>query len=395
MATDKPDAKSRSSGTPGSPHTGETPVPHPTGETPVPHPPVPQGLSRRELLLRGGATVAVAGLGTAAVIKLYDPKGDAGLQPPPAITLKDYFAKVNFPPDQPRISVAFGKIEDIEQMVRTAVGGLTKGEGMGRFIARGDVVMLKPNVGFDRGPQLGATTNPDVVRAVIRLCKEAGASRVIVADNPIENPEACFAKSGIKAAALAEGAEVVIHSNTHDAPVQVRATQPNAARHEALGTWPIFWKPLKEADKVIGIPPIKDHNLCFASMSMKNWYGLLGGRRNQFHQAIHNIVSDLGFMMKPTLIIVDGTRVMMKNGPTGGRVDDIRIGGVAGRPSIVASVDQLGCDTYCLQTLLGRDPAQLAYCDLAFQKFGSDPTRLVTRNWQEYKQQGKLVETVV
>lgn len=352
-------------------------------------------MSRRDLLKRGGATVAVAGLATAAAVKLYDPRGDAGLQPSPPITLKDYFAKVDFAKDAPRISAAYGTLDQIEQMVRTAVGGLTKGEGMSKFIAKGDVVMLKPNVGFDRGPHLGATTNPDVVRAVIRLCREAGARKIIVADNPIENPEACFAKSAIKAAAQAEGAEVVIHASSHDAPVQVRATRPDGSKGEALGTWPIFWKPLKEADKVIGLPPIKDHNLCFASMSMKNWYGLLGGRRNQFHQAIHNIVSDLGFMMKPTLVIVDGTRVMMKNGPTGGRLDDIRIGGVNGRPAVVASVDQLGCDTWCYQKLLGRDPAQLAYFDLAYQKFGNDPSRLVTRSWQEYNQQGKVVENSV
>ncbi len=373
--------------------TGETPVPHSkhTGETPVPQ----RGISRRDLLIRGGGTVAAAGIGCWAAAKLYDPQGHAGLQPPEPIRLKNYFEKVDFPASSPRISAAFGQIEKIEQMVRAALGGLDRELGIKRFVAKGDVVMIKPNVGFDRGPTLGATTNPDVVRAVIRLCREAGASRIIVADNPIENPEACFAKSGIKAAAEAEGATVVIHSSTHDAPVEVRPGKPDGTKHQALGTWPIFWKPLKEADKVIGIPPIKDHNLCHASMSMKNWYGLLGGRRNQFHQAIHNIVSDLGFMMRPTLIVVDGTRVMMKNGPTGGRVDDIKIGGVADRPCIVASVDQLANDTYCMQTLLGRDPASLAYLDLAFEKFGSDPTRLVARSWQEYKGQGKVVETSV
>jgi hypothetical protein len=58
----------------------------------------------------------------------------------------------------------------------------------------------------------------------------------------------------------------------------------------------------------------------------------------------------------------------------------------------VASVDQLACDSYCFQKLLGRDPAQLAYLDLAYQKFGHDPSRLVARNWQEYQSQGKLIE---
>jgi uncharacterized protein (DUF362 family) len=218
---------------------------------------------------------------------------------------------------------------------------------------------------------------------------------VIVADNPIESPPACFAKSGIQEAAEAEGAIVAIHSNVHDEQVQVRPGNPDGAKGEALGTWPIFWKPLREATKVIGIPPIKDHNLCYASMGMKNWYGLLGGRRNQFHQAIHNIVSDLGYMMRPTLMIADGTRVMMHNGPTGGRLEDVRVGGVDGTPVIVASVDQLGCDSWCVQNLLGRDPASVSYLEMAYKKFGQDPRRLTAANWQEYKGQGKVVETTI
>ncbi len=338
--------------------------------------------------------MAAAGLATWGAFKIYDPVGDAGLQQPPPITLPDYFEKVDFPTSAPRISAAFGDMESIPRMVKAAVSGL-HADGFRQFIAKGDVVMIKPNVGFDRGPSLGATTNPEVVQAIIELVKEAGASRVIVADNPIEDPGACFAKSGIKRAAEASGAEVVIHASTHDAPVAVRDRSPNGAANEALGTWPIFWKPLEAADKVIGVPPIKDHNLCSASMSMKNWYGLLGGRRNQFHQAIHDIISDLGYMMKPTMVIIDGTRVMMSNGPTGGRLDDLKIGGVAQRPVIVASVDQLACDSWCYQKLLGRDPAQLTYLEMAYKKFGEDPARLTAAHWQEYKTQGKVVETSV
>jgi len=358
----------------------------------------PGKLTRRDLIVRGGATVLAAGAGAVAFTWLHDSEGDAGLKLPEPVKLGDYFAPVEYDPAAPRLAYAHTSppkfesgYEVVERMVRAAVGGLHP-DGMKRFIRRGDVVMLKPNVGFDRGPRLGATTNPDVVRAVIRLCREAGARRVIVADNPIEEPEVCFAKSGIRDAARLEGAEVVIHSPVHDAEVAVRDRPPDPARHEALGRWPIFWKPLAGADKVIGIPPIKDHNLCYASMSMKNWYGLLGGRRNQFHQAIHDIVSDLGFLMSPTLIIVDGTRVMMSNGPTGGRTSDIALGGRLGRPVIVASVDQLACDGWCYQNLLGRDAAALRYLDYAYEKFGRLPGRLVERSWQTYRDQGKIVD---
>jgi uncharacterized protein (DUF362 family) len=350
--------------------------------------------TRRDLLIRGGGTLAVAGLAAAGAYILHDPKGDAGLQPPPPMRLKNYFEQIkpDYPASAPRISAAFGDFAHVEDMVRRAVLALNPQLGMKRFISRGDVVCIKPNVGFDRGPELGATTNPDVVRAVVKLCIEAGARRVIVADNPIESPAACFAKSGIRQSAEQAGADVLIHASTHDSPVQVRPGQPDARRGEALGTWPIFWRALEHADKVIGVPPIKDHNLCYASMSMKNWYGLLGGRRNQFHQAIHNIVSDLGLMMSPTLVIADGTRVMMSSGPTGGRLEDVQPGGITGRPVIVAGVDQLALDSWCLQHLLGRDPAALAYLNMAFDKFGRDPGRIVARSWQEYKTQGLIAE---
>jgi uncharacterized protein (DUF362 family) len=355
--------------------------------------------TRRDLLVRGGATVLTAGAAAGVFAWLYDSKGDAGLQLPPPLKLKDFFVGLNYDPAAPRIAFAHASPETfaadpmiVERITRAAIGGL-HADGIKRFIKKGETVLIKPNVGFDRGPKLGATTNPDVVRAVIRLClKEAGARKVIVADNPIEEPAVCFAKSGIRDAAAAEGAEVVIHSAAQDREIAVRDRTPDPARNEALGRWPIFWRPLAAADKVIGVAPIKDHNLCYASMTMKNWYGLLGGRRNQFHQAIHDIVSDLGLMMSPTLVIADATRVMMKNGPTGGRVSDIAIGGLLGRPTIVASVDSLACDAWCYQTLLGRDPAALRYLDLAYQKFGRAPGRLVERNWQTYREQGKLVD---
>ncbi|MHC4445972.1 MAG: DUF362 domain-containing protein [Planctomycetota bacterium] len=348
--------------------------------------------TRRDLLVRGGQAVVVGGLLGGAALYLHDPEGDAGLQDVKPVRLKDYFAKVAFPDTSPRISVAYGGMDDVEKMVGAAVGGIDP-LGIKRFIAQGDVVLLKPNVGFDRNWKLGATTNPEVVRSVIRLCREAGAGKIIVADNPIENPAACFIRSGVEAAARDEGADVYLHSSAQDVPVVVRDAKPDTSKGEILQTWPIFWKPLSEADKVIGIPVIKDHNLCSASMGMKNWYGLLGGRRNQFHQAIHHIISDLGYMMKPTLMIADGTRVMMTNGPTGGRLDDIKIGGIAGRPVVVASVDQLACDSWCYENLLGRDPASLAYLDLAYKKFGDDPSRRVARHWQDYKRLGMIAET--
>ena len=87
----------------------------------------PPGVTRRELLVRGGQTAAVAGLATAAAWKLYDPIGDAGLQPPPPIRLKDYFAKVDFDPAAVRLSAAFGRLDQVDRMVTAALAGLPSG----------------------------------------------------------------------------------------------------------------------------------------------------------------------------------------------------------------------------------------------------------------------------
>ncbi len=353
-------------------------------------------LTRREWLRQGAGAVVATGAAAAGGWWLYDAKGDAGLRKTDAseIQLANYFEKIEFPPSAPRLSIAVGDDQSIERMVRAAIGGLDAALGMRRFVTGGDCVLVKPNVGFDRAPHLGATTHPEVLRWVIRLCKEAGAARILVADNPIESPDACFAKSGISDVCAAEGARVVLPAEVHFKTVAIRDRQPDANRGESLGRWSVFHRPLAEATKVIGLAPIKDHNLCSASMNLKNWYGLLGGRRNQFHQAIHNIVSDLAFMVSPTLVIADGTRVMMRNGPTGGRITDVKPGGEIGRPTVVASVDPVACDAWCYQKLLGRDPAKLAYLEMAERKITERVAAGVKRfgecDWKAYERNGLI-----
>lgn len=358
-------------------------------------------LTRRECLTRGAGAVLAAGAAAVGGYLLYDPEGDAGLLKlsNSNARLNNYFAEVDFPASNPRVSIATGDERRIEQMVRAAVGGLDPSLGIKRFITKEDVVLIKPNVGFDRPPYLGATTHPEVLRAVIRLCKEAGARKIIITDNPIESPRACFAKSGIGQVAEAEGAIIVLPERGRFETLTFRDREPDWRKGEALGRWPILYEPLAEATKVIGVAPIKDHNLCSASMNLKNWYGLLGGRRNLFHQVIHNIVSDLALMMSPTLVIADATRVMMRNGPTGGRVTDVIPGGKLGRAAVIASVDPVACDAWCYQHLLGRDPAKLAYLKLAHEKIqdriAAGHRRFGQFSWKIYERQGLIVTTSV
>lgn len=376
-------------------------------------------LTRREILTRGAGAVLAAGAAAAGGYLLYDPKGDAGLPEPSdrTVRLKNYFAGIDFPASNPRISIATAGSLDpvagadaalsresllaptIERLVRAAVAGLDPKLGVGRFVSAGDVVVIKPNVGFDRPPHLGATTHPEIVRALIRLCSEAGAREILIADNPIESPAACFAKSGIGRVAEEEGARAVLPARHRFEVLALRDHDPDRSKGEALGRWPILYRPLADGTKLIGVAPIKDHNLADASMILKNWYGLLGGRRNQLHQAIHETISDLALAFSPTLVIADGTRVMMRNGPTGGRITDVQPGGELGRPAVVAAVDPVACDAWCYENLLGRDPAQLPYLDLAHQKIqvqvAAGQHRFAEHDWLVYERRGQILTSAV
>lgn len=239
-----------------------------------------------------------------------------------------------------------------DEPTKLLLPALQKLGGMAAFITKGDVVVIKPNVAFATPALTGATSNPDLVAALVKEVISAGASRVIVTDNPINTPDRAFFQTGIGPAAQKEGAEVMIPREQSFVPLSVEGGQ-------LIRQWPFYAEPFLKADKVIGVAPVKDHTRAKASMSMKNWYGLLGGRRNQFHQDVHNIVKELAMMMTPTLVVLDGTRVMMRNGPTGGSMNDL-----AGKQTLIISTDQVAADAAGYE-LLERDPAQLDYLQMA------------------------------
>ncbi len=284
-------------------------------------------------------------------LSLKDPTGEVGKPKKRRLRLPEGGFAVKKAPVAD-LGVARGEVPD--QLVRAAIDAIG---GLGRFIAKGDVVVIKPNVAFERAAPLGATSNPEVLAALIRAVRDAGAREVRVCDNPIESPESCFAKSGIQKAAVEAGARVFLPRPGDFATLNV----PGA---KWIENWPFFWRPFQGANKVIGLAPVKDHNLCFASMTTKNWYGLLGGRRNQFHQDIHGIITDLALMMRPTFVLLDGTRVLFRSGPTGGSLDDVRPG-----HTVVAATDSLAADAYGWDLVLdrkGRERPQ--YLELAAAK---------------------------
>lgn len=357
-------------------------------------------LTRRECLVRGAGAVVTAGAFAAAGYALHDPLGTAGQEDPaPYKPFKNFFANVEFPKSNAHLAVASGPEDKIDALVRATIQALDPEQGIRRFISRGDVVVLKPNVAFDRPPHLGATTHPEVMRTLIRLCKEAGAARIIVTDFPVEDAETCFRRSGIAQVVAAEGAQLRLPTEREFETVRLREAPPEKHRGEVVGAWKILHRPFVEADKVIDVAPVKDHGLAGGTMSLKNWYGLIGGRRHKFHQAINEVISDFGLFVSPTLVVNDGTRVMLTNGPTGGRPTDVAPGGKLGRPTIVASVDPVACDAWCYDKLMGRDSKQLGYLELTQKKVAprikAGENRFASADWKNYEREGKLTVTSV
>jgi uncharacterized protein (DUF362 family) len=184
------------------------------------------------------------------------------------------------------------------------------------------------------------------------LCLKAGAAKVIVSDNPINDPASCFQLTGIAKAAREAGAEIMLPVDRYFKPITI----PGA---KLIKDWPVLFEPFKQVNRIIGLAPVKNHHRSGASMTMKNWYGLLGGRRNIFHQDINTIIVELAQMVKPTLVVLDGTTTMMTNGPTGGSLSDLKE-----TATMIVSTDQVAADAYGA-SLLGMETSTLPYIKAA------------------------------
>jgi uncharacterized protein (DUF362 family) len=227
--------------------------------------------------------------------------------------------------------------------------------GMKNFVSPGDIVVVKPNIGWDRRPEQAANTNPEVVSEVIKMCLEAGAKKVKVFDRSCNAAQRCYESSGIKKAASAAGAEV---SYTLD-PLFKETRLPQGV---VLKSWEIY-KPALECDALINIPIAKHHGLSRLTLGMKNLMGILGGDRGNIHQSIDEKLADVANFIKPRLTILDAYRILTNHGPTGGNPRDVKLTKtvIAGRN--IASVDAYGT------ILFGLKPVDLS-CIVLGNKLG-------------------------
>jgi uncharacterized protein (DUF362 family) len=235
-------------------------------------------------------------------------------------------------------------------ITRAAVAALG---GMGKFVAKGDKVVVKPNIGWDRTPEMAACTNPEVVKTLVELVLEAGAKKAIVIDNTTNQAKRCYVRSGIQEAVKQAGGDMLF--------VDDYRVKRAALKGEWIKEWEVLLD-VVESDKIINVPIAKHHSLCRLTLGGKNWLGATGGARNQFHQDLDKAIVDLSAFFKPRLTVLDAYRILVRNGPQGGRASDTEL-----RKTVVAGTDPIAVDAYGC-SFFGLAPRDLPYLALARER---------------------------
>lgn len=245
--------------------------------------------------------------------------------------------------EPPPLAVRSGK--NVEQLVADTLAALG---GMETFVKRGETVVVKPNIGWDRTPDLAANTSPAVVAAIVAACLEAGAAKVRIFDRTCNDPRRCYAQSGIAAAVDALGSDRVAVEYMDRRAYQAVAIKDGTA----LKSWE-FYRPALEADRLINVPVAKHHSISKLTLGMKNIMGVIGGNRGVLHRDIAEALCDINLVVPSDLTVVDATRILIANGPQGGRVEDVRQ-----RDTLIASPDIVAADSFAA-TLFDFQPAEI------------------------------------
>lgn len=244
------------------------------------------------------------------------------------------------------LAVAKGPNADPGEITRRAIAAIG---GIERFVKKGAEVIIKPNVctayyGFE----YAATTNPQVVAALVQLCLQAGAKRVRVMDFPFGGtPQASYDKSGIAAAAKTAGASLEVMSSMKYRDVEI----PQGKR---LKQWKVYGD-IMDADLVINVPIAKDHSSARLTLGMKNLMGVVQDRNGMHSRGLHQSIADINTVVRPQLTVVDAIRILTNNGPTGGNLNDVKK-----LDTVIASTDVVAADAFAT-TLFGLKPADIDY----------------------------------
>lgn len=202
--------------------------------------------------------------------------------------------------------------------------------GMGRFVKTGQKVVIKPNMSFAGGPEDATDTNPEVVRELVAMCREAGAERVRVLDHTLRREERCI--EGVQKACEVHGDDIV------QAVSRSRFFKETPIPEGRQMTETDVMREVLEADVLIAAPVAKSHSGAGVSLSMKGMMGLVYNRGVMHSRYdLHESIVDLASLLKPALVVVDGSRVLSTNGPGGP-------GRVLKMDTIIASADMVAAD---------------------------------------------------
>ncbi|MFA5272382.1 MAG: DUF362 domain-containing protein [Candidatus Omnitrophota bacterium] len=240
---------------------------------------------------------------------------------------------------------------------KTTVKAVEAMGGMGKFVKKDSVVLIKPNIGWASSPESGSCTNPQVVAALVELSFKAGAKRVNIFDIPCNNPKMSYATSGIGRAAFEKGANVYIPDDWDVIRAKFEYDSP-------MEGWPILRDAI-ECDTFINVPVLKHHGMTRLTLSMKNLMGVCAGNRASIHNEIGRKLVDLADFLNPELTVMDAFRVLIRNGPRGENENDI-----VEKKTILVSTDTSLVDCYACK-LVGVDPSEVPYVSCAIErKFG-------------------------
>ena len=260
--------------------------------------------------------------------------------------------------------IVVGKGKDYKALTESVID---KWGGLSQIINKGDKVLIKPNIGWARRPEQAATTHPDIVQALVEMAYKAGADTVYVMDRSINVPTRSYLVSGIKRAAKSANAVVKYISNNDSAYKRVKIDK-GLTLSDVL-----VYKKLDDFDVKINVPILKDHNLSKLSIAMKNTMGLIGGDRGHYHRVLDKAIVDFNKAISYDLIVIDATRVLKSNGPTGVSLNDVEV-----KDTIIVGNDIVALDAYAAH-IFGTNPLHIPYITLAHKH------HLGNMNWKALK----------
>jgi uncharacterized protein (DUF362 family) len=249
------------------------------------------------------------------------------------------------------------------QMFESGIAALG---GMKNFVKPGQSVVVKPNIGWDSPPERAANTNPDLVGIIVKHCIDAGAKRVMVFDHTCDEWTRCYRNSGIEKAVKDNDGQIVTGKN--EAAYRL-VSIPNGIKLKDAKVHEL----ILGSDVFINVPVLKNHGGATMSLSMKNLMGIVWDRGYWHRNDLHQCIADFASWRKPDLNVVDGFRVMKRNGPRGVSVAD-----VAEMKYQLISADMVAIDTAATK-IFGIDTERVRHIGLA-EKAGVGTTNLDSLN---------------